>query len=443
MSDNNYNVQIVAQRYDSATVAKLAALFKKSEGQIKAALEKGNIIAKSRVDEASAAKYKKAIEQKTGVLCIIAAPNLPLYDYPETIKPTATKAHPHTAKVEQPPRRKLAVIVASIALGAALLTALVAYHIWTSSPDYSLMQIRHAVNDRDLALFRKHVDYENLIARGLEATTARELDKVGPADNLWKALGNQIGEGIAGLMIPALSKKLAGDLENAVAQGRVADLGSRLRLDAVIASLQGAANESARATSEQAYARAPLEHPAFGNKRFTLIFSMREMDGYWQIVELSNLTDYLDWQAEQKAYYLTEANKPILAAIDASIEAVSFSHKRLPANPFRGPELQVTMNFTNAGSKAIKTLYCDITISRLDNGELLSEQSLSWGNGTLLLASDGRAELTKELSSFTSPALEHYLGTPDTDLKIDYQISSISFADGSELALYREFGKLP
>lgn len=443
MSDNNYNVQIVAQRYDNATVAKLAALFKKSEEQIKAALEKGNIIAKSRIDEASAAKYKKAIEQKTGALCIIAAPDLPLHDYPEVIKPAATKAHPDSANPQQPPKRKLAVVVASIALGAALLTALVAYHFWTSSPDYSLLQIRQAVNDRDLVLFRKHVDYENLISRGLEATAARELDKVGPADNLWEALGNQIGEGIAGLMIPALSKKLAGDLEHAVAQGRVADIGSRLRLDAVIASLQGAANESPRATPDQAYAHAPVEHPAFGNKRFTLIFSMREMDGYWQIVELSNLTDYLDWQAEQKAYYLAEANKPVLAAIDASVKAVSFSHKRLPATPFRGPELRITMNFTNAGSKAIKTLYCDITVSRRDDGERLGEQSLSWGNGSRLLAPGSRAELTKDLSSFAEPALRRYLGNPDTELQIDYQISSISFADGSELALYRGFDKLP
>ena len=60
-----------------------------------------------------------------------------------------------------------------------------------------------------------------------------------------------------------------------------------------------------------------------------------------------------------------------------------------------------------------------------------------------LVQSGDSAEVTRHISAFATPALQRYLAKPDTDLGIDYQVSSISFADGSELALYRAFSNLP
>ena len=437
MSDNNYNVQIVAQHYDDATLTRLAALFKKSEAQISAALAKGNIVAKRDIDQSAALQYKKAIEQKTGVLCIIAAPDLPLQDYPDVIKPAATKAHPQRTAPAATSRKKTYLIAGATAL-ALILSALVSYHLWTTSPAYSLMQISRAINEKNLSLSRRHVDYETMISRGLEVASAREFKPAATSNNPWETLGSQIGEGIANLMLPAVSRKLSSELEQAIEQGELPKKRGAARLDTIAAALGEIKQEG-----KLAYVHAPLQHPAFENKTFTLVFSLREMDGYWQMFELNNLADYLDWQSEQKAYYLTQANAPILEALESSLGEIRFEHERLQANPFLGRELRLVMHFENISDKVIKTLYSDIRISRADNGEIITEQSLSWGDGSTELNPGDSAYITKDISSFADPALKSYLANPDTDLSIDYQVSSISFADGSELALYRTFSHLP
>lgn len=436
MTEPVYNVEIVAQDYDTTTLAKLAALFKKAEHQIAAALAKGNIVAKKDLNQSDAEKYQFVIEQRTGADCIVTSPFQQLNEHQEVVKPAATKAHPPATEPTMRLKSKLIYLSAALTL-AVILAAGGAYKLWTTTPAYSLLQINHAVQRNDLSLFQEHVDYNSLISRGLEAVIAAQLTSTTAPGNAWEAVGIQIGKGLANLMVPTLTKNLGSELEKIITQGGDPSFTALPRLTAISAALSAVERQGNRA-----YAHATVTFPKFENKTFTLIFSLKKHDNYWQIFEVKNLLDFIEWQTEQEAYYLDKTNQPILAGIASSIGRVDYAYKRMQTNPFLGPELRIAMNIENASDRAIKTLYCDIQVRR-DDGSLLAEQSLSWGDGTRELEPGEYAQITKNLTTFANPDLKNALDNPETKLTVEYQISSISFADGSELVLYRSFADIP
>ncbi|MFT5575781.1 MAG: hypothetical protein ACI89D_001300 [Bermanella sp.] len=425
MSDVIYTVKIVAQHYNKATIAKIAALFKKSGAQIEAALASGDIVAKKNFELAAAEQLKLVIEERTGAECMIDPPVETIDDFTEVVKPAATKAHPSSTTPEPPLSFNRFSIMALVSL-ILLVVGGSYYYYWTSTAAYSLAQIQRAVDEHDLELFEKHVDYKNMILVGARATVANEAAEAHPSSSAGKEQERKTAE------------QLALELEIIVRQDGELPLSRGQTLSAVAATLREIQIEG-----KPSVAHATVEFPKFENKTFTLIFSLRKMADHWEIFELENIAELRNWQAEQEADYLSKANQEIVNRINASISQINFKYNVMPANPFMGPELRIAMSFVNSSDNIIKTIYCNIDVVLGYNGQTVATQYFSWGDGSRQLAPGAGALVTKDIASMASPGLNELLSKPNPVLKFNYEISSISFADGSELIPFRSYSELP
>ena len=51
------------------------------------------------------------------------------------------------------------------------------YNYWKQTPEYSLLQIKLALETKDSYLFEKHVDLDRLISRGVDAVIESSINK--------------------------------------------------------------------------------------------------------------------------------------------------------------------------------------------------------------------------------------------------------------------------
>jgi len=80
--------------------------------------------------------------------------------------------------VPKPPKdAKLKRTVIGAAAVGVLVLAVGSYVYWQRTPQYSLHQIKQAIQTHDLALFRKHVDVEGLSSRLVDDLLASISEK--------------------------------------------------------------------------------------------------------------------------------------------------------------------------------------------------------------------------------------------------------------------------
>ncbi len=439
MSDAIYSVIIVAKDYSKATIARIAALFKKPAEQIEIALTKGDIAAKKNLDLATAELLKSTIEEKTGAECTIDPLADNFEDFTEVVKPAATKAHPRNTdahSVNSQRKKKSLLLSPAILIGLIGLLSIAAsagyFYYRTTTPAYSIEQIRRAVNERDLNLFQKHVDYEGIISRGVHAAASQASTQPSSSSSGWGKSATPTEDSSTESI-----GKLSSQVEASVEHGDKFPPSTEHSLNAVATSLH-----TVQSNGEAPKAQAIIRFPEFGDKAFTLIFELRKQDNFWRIVELENLLDLLNWQTEQESALLDNTNQQIIQQLDNSIGAVDFTSQTIPPTPFVGPELRLTMSFKNASSKIIKSVYFAVEVSQAESGKVLATQYFSWGNGTKQLAPNESTEVTKDITSVANPDLATALSKAKPNLKINYEISSINFADGSELIPFRSYREL-
>ena len=209
------------------------------------------------------------------------------------------------------------------------------FYYYTTTPIYSVLQIRNAVQDHDVALFEKHVDVDTLFNRLIDDVMTQALSQATNGSNSgWSALGNNaLGVGIVKMMKPTLVSELKSSTLRYVETGEQVDEGS------------GAATSTAPAVASDAVRKARLDGMAssFGleqlqlqnyrvekqgkvaimtipyrNKQLDLPlemkFTLRDLGGYWQLVQFNNAAEIVSAIEQEQQRRLTEANNKITAA---------------------------------------------------------------------------------------------------------------------------------
>jgi len=208
------------------------------------------------------------------------------------------------------------------------------FYYYTTTPAYSVLQIRKAVQDHDVALFEKHVDVDTLFNRLIDDVMAQALSQAANEDDSgWNTLGSALGAGIAQMMKPTLVSGLKSSTLRYVETGDLVKGG------------QGAPASAAPAVASNAAKKASLDGMAssFGLEQLQLQdyrvekqgkvaivtipyrneqlglplemkFTLRDQGGYWQLVQFNNAAEIMSAIEQEQQRRLTEANNKITAA---------------------------------------------------------------------------------------------------------------------------------
>ena len=112
------------------------------------------------------------------------------------------------------------LLVGSIVLAGI---AYATYNYWKQTPEYSLLQIKLALETKDSYLFEKHVDLDRLISRGVNAFIESSINKnekgeESEAGELGANLAKNIIEGIAPLATLYLKNLVIEQVEGAATE---------------------------------------------------------------------------------------------------------------------------------------------------------------------------------------------------------------------------------
>jgi hypothetical protein len=178
-----------------------------------------------------------------------------------------------------------------LAVGVALFAGVI-YWQWTSSPTYSLSRIRSAVDEHDVVAFEKHVDVDTVASRLIDDLMAASTQPDDAED-----IGAAIATGMVELLKPRLvgmvkeqTLRLVEDGTFSLPEGEGAALGHLARLDPRSGGFRGIGSTEVRGK----VAVVGLEfHDEELDADFVLELKLRDMGGYWRLVELSNIAEVL------------------------------------------------------------------------------------------------------------------------------------------------------
>jgi len=218
--------------------------------------------------------------------------------------------------------RKLPKWVVPFEATALIMVGLVAYWQWTRSPTYALRQIRAALHEHDFAKFQKYVDIESLTTRAIDDLMAMQLLDSSPNE----AEGNALATGFVQLVKPRLIDEWRRQINRYVESGK---FGGQRALTNMFSLLERG-ESFVGVTSSKREGKICVLGLHFTNNvdaGYVLEAKMRQK-GYWQLVELSNLSAILQMQAAQaeakaKAEGLAKAEAEETARAEAAAKEVS------------------------------------------------------------------------------------------------------------------------
>jgi hypothetical protein len=315
-----------------------------------------------------------------------------------------------------------------------------AYWRWTRSPTYSLRQIAVALDNHDVATFEKYVDVKSVASRLIDDVMAKALKENGGADSA-SALGTAFGAGLVQLMKPRLAEVMEEQASRFVETGRLdesqngsapaggsvslKDLKEKLVGDkGTFTGLKGINQDGKIATASLGFANERLKSD------YVLDLKMRDMGGYWQLVELSNLGTVLgEMQAAEKKR-LDDLNAPIRQRIAKAI-LVGETHKLTEHDEY-GINKKVTLvfNVLNGDEEGIAKFEGTARVFDF-NGEVVKE--LGVRSDEPLNSHDARdTEWEIKVNPFI-PGDQRLYDLPESDARLELEIRKIVFQNGLEL----------
>tara|TARA_B110000014_G_C19801483_1_gene416265 strand:- start:14 stop:601 length:588 start_codon:yes stop_codon:yes gene_type:complete len=162
---------------------------------------------------------------------------------------------------------------------------------WKSSPEYSLMQIKEALDTSDWYLFEKHVDLETLTEGALDVVADNALIDLGP-----------MPRGLLELAKPAVVATVKNQVEKYVEGGAFLEEPSEedeeglLPFDFDLEPLVGAGEILSTASmkyleEEDTEATLGLEFVDPDGEAHVMEIRLRKHEDYWRVTEILNLGD--------------------------------------------------------------------------------------------------------------------------------------------------------
>lgn len=190
-------------------------------------------------------------------------------------------------------------------VGIALLMLAVAgsyaYRQMVTSPEYSLWQIKMAVDQHDLASFNKYVDIEGILGEFIDVALKQTPDVPKP-ESAAEEFGQTLGMGLIESMKPQLIQEGKKAISDAIETGDFGttaenDSSSDKTLLGILKSLGDKKNsfkgiEYSKTDGEIAIVGLNIHHEE-KNSDLLLELKMRNMGDYWQLARVNNLADVM------------------------------------------------------------------------------------------------------------------------------------------------------
>ena len=176
-----------------------------------------------------------------------------------------------------------------------VVSAWLGFHYYTSQPEYSLMQLKAAIDHHDLAMFEKYVDTNSLVSNAVDQTMSWALKEgIGSSSNdSAEGIGAIIGIGIADNFKPQIVSAVLSQLNNFVEKGSLDQKDGTRRDVSGLKDFRLQGKPQVRRDADTAYVTLPLvrDTPKFAAN---VELKLRKKDSYWQVTEIRNWSDVLD-----------------------------------------------------------------------------------------------------------------------------------------------------
>jgi hypothetical protein len=339
------------------------------------------------------------------------------------------------------------------------------YREYRRSPLYSLLQIRKAVQEHDVGTFKRYVDLDEVVERGIDQ--AMRAEAAGP--KVESSAADETSESVANLILAIMKPGLAGIVKEKVI--RYVETGQWEQHSGVepkgATAGSGAPPEEGQSSAIAADPITSFHHHTaeirfdgmgsitregktayvgfkFFDKRydlpFTLNLKMWDMGGYWQVAEIINLGDVVGTlnqleasrkkeKEQEQARKIEALNAGIRAAIGKSLEVVGadkITNYRV---------VLIGLYVKNVGRVDVKSFRASITVAD-SSGRIRARTSDGWD----VTIAPGQVEgcewpVNPPWSPNEDDDIMFLQQTPQDRLRIAAEITSVTFADGKVLKL--------
>jgi len=183
-------------------------------------------------------------------------------------------------------------------LVVVLLSAAGAYWFWTTTPQYSIEQVKVAVKAHDLPKFRVYFDVDTVSDRMVDDFLTQPMKQFTPHDSLLSG----IVQGIVGLVRPTLAPVIKEEIEQFVIGGQFSHSDSNLPAGRPTLSTFdkkfGFRNHAFRSIKYvkidgDSATAGLLFHNEVYQADLLLELQLRKVENHWQIVQLTNFPDFV------------------------------------------------------------------------------------------------------------------------------------------------------
>lgn len=166
-----------------------------------------------------------------------------------------------------------------------------------------------------------------------------------------------------------------------------------------------------------------------------LELKMRNKGGYWQIAEISNLSEFMRKLDDLETRRIAKLNEPIIEAMRQVL--VLKSLQKSTTSDYWGFDRKVVfrLKFKNNGQKEIDEYKVVLTCKTLDGNVL--KRLLITDSANIPPGQIGGGVWIVDVNMFSDSDNTLY-ETPQSNLDISVEVQYIKFTDGSELKLYEK-----
>ncbi len=185
------------------------------------------------------------------------------------------------------------------------------FYLWSSTPEYSIGQVKDAVKAHDKAKFDKFVDADQF-ADGMVDDMLTKPVKEAMGGGM---LGRWIVAGMSGIFKPRFVARIKGDLYDLVERGSInqpdeTDIDPEMSLGAVDRQLCLSRNdfkklENVKSDGKIATLTVVL-HNKEHDKDFKLDLQMQKMDSYWRVTRMLNFPEFVSQLIDVESSHQSE-----------------------------------------------------------------------------------------------------------------------------------------
>lgn len=347
-------------------------------------------------------------------------------------------------------RKNRKVLIGLSAVLVILIGALLFYFLyWVKTPAYSLGLVKKSIENHDLPTFKRHVDLKSLYSRGFDDIVQESLGE--DASNAFvSGIVAALKENMIQTMITETEKYVeTGNFEKQAQsdgknQASIQEVSQKLNTP----DLEYSGVKSTQIDGNIAIVTLTL-HDKKVDKDFDLKIKMRSIDnGEWQVVEVTNLIEFMQEQEKAAQEKLAEINAPVKKEMDAAFDvsnrisgSIVSQNSFFPSHYIRfqigytlpTPDKKVSsvMGYLNVKDKDGKTaVTLPVQIDNIDKNYTASDYSQS-----KIWTFDSESE--KSLNPFIDKEKKVYTDGLN-NYTLEFTIQKMTFADGKVLELQDE-----